>query len=113
MSKFAVLFRCKHVPDFRGDTMTPGGTYAWLVDNEGYWQGDTFGGFRNTSRAHIPGNVVMFETREEAEKKWPPFMRGECGIEIGPWWIKPDGWYEIVELKQKFKTVPDGYEAVK
>ncbi len=108
MNQFAILFRCKHVPDFRGDTMTPGGTFTWLVSEEGYWQGETFGGIRGTSREKIPGNVVLFDSREQAEKEWTEYRE-----QIGPWWIKPDGRFEVIEVKLKFKQVPDGYEAVK
>jgi hypothetical protein len=121
MSKFAVLFRCKEVlvheslRNSRVDpVMTKAGMLAWLVDSEGYWCGETFSEYgRRTDRKNIPHNVVTFESREKAEKKWPPFMRGESHGTIGPWWIDPDGWYEIVEIKPKFKQVPDGYEEVK
>jgi hypothetical protein len=110
---FAILFRCKEVyPVGRKPHDTPltaRGTLAWLTEDEGYWWGDTFSEYgRATSRTNIPRNVVMFETREKAEAAKPEIME-----HIGPWFVKPDGWFEIVEIRQKFKQVTDGYEAVK
>jgi len=110
---FALLFRCKEVyPVNRKQhesPLTKGGTLAWLTEDDGYWWGNTFSEYgRGISRSNIPHDVVLFKTREEAEAARPKVLK-----HIGPWYVKPDGHFEIVEVRQKFKQIPDGYEEAK
>ncbi len=110
---FALLFRCQAVYPVNRKAheapLTEGGTMAWLTDSDGYWIGETFSQYgRAISRTNIPPETILFESREHAAAQW------SCSRDhIGPWYVKPDGHFEIVEVRQKFKQVPDGYEEVK
>lgn len=51
----------------------------------------------------IPGGVKVFDTKEDAEKfaaKW----KGH------PWWCKPNGKFEVIEVKPKYNQILVGYE---
>lgn len=61
-------------------------------------------------RQNIPSNVRRFETEQAANEFSKKTKDATC---LGCWWQKPTGKYEVVEIKQKFKQVPDGYEEVK
>lgn len=53
----------------------------------------------------VPRHAKTFMSSEVAEK----FAKQWKGH---PWWCRPSGEYEIVELHPKYRRVPDGYVAV-
>jgi hypothetical protein len=109
MIQFAILFRCKQVNSTLGKSLTESGTMAWLTDDEGYWWGETFRTCPSiVSRDHAPANAIVFDSIEKAEIAWK-----QRRTFIGPWFVKPDGHFEVVPVRQKFKQVLDGYEVVK
>lgn len=109
---FAVLFKCKEAKASDGSIMTEEGNPAWLTEDDGYWWGKPFSEFYSpkVSRTSLPHDVIVFKTREEAERQ---FKEARKGNHIGPWYYRPGKEFEIIEIRQKFKTVPDGYEEVK
>lgn len=51
-------------------------------------------------------DLATFATRKQAEK----FIKGWGGH---PWWVVPNGNYEIVEVRPRFVKVQEGWEEVK
>lgn len=109
MSQFAVIVTLR--ANAAQNVMS--GALGWLCAGE--W-GSEIAEFDRCSwkecdRKHIPKNVTKFKTREEAEAYGESTKREPEHGGFGCWWQKPTGKYEVVEIKQKFKQVPDGYEA--
>lgn len=116
MSKFAIVFTCKLVMPVGARpferALTEEGEQAWLIESDGYRWGETFRTCPSViDRQHIPGSVILFDSREAAEATFHKIKTKES--RIGPWYVKPRGEFEIIEVRQKFKQVPDGYEEVK
>ena len=84
------------------DTMTESGErFLVMVEPEGWVPATS-----SLYKGEIYGGAKLFETAEAAEdfaKTW----RGH------PWWVKPGKKFEVIEVRQKFKKVPDGYEPIK
>jgi hypothetical protein len=109
---FAIIYKCKEAIANNKTVMTEEGAPAWLTESEGYWWGKPFYQHYEPkiSRDNPPKDVVVFATRDEAERK---FKEARKGNQIGPWYYKPSKEYEVIRVRRKYKTVPDGYEAVK
>ncbi|MFM0165702.1 hypothetical protein PQR39_35400 [Paraburkholderia sediminicola] len=109
--RYAVIFTLAGALGSDKKPYYPPGSRAWLTESEGYWLGKTYGACPFlVDRDHPPEDIVTFETGDEASKDFNEAFKGS---HIGPWMCKPDGKFEVVPVRQKFKQVPDGYEAVK
>ena len=109
---FAILYKCKEAIAHDKSVMTKEGTPAWLTDSDGYWWGKPFSDFYTpkVNRDNPPNDVIVFKTREEAAEQ---FRQAKKGNHIGAWYHAPGKEFEVIAVKRKYKTVPDGYEVVK
>lgn len=85
--------------------VTHDGARAWVCNTE--WVEAT-GSKHAITTGEVPRDAKTFDTPEAAAafaKRWPGH----------PWYVQPRGEsfeFEIVPLRQRFKTKPDGYERV-
>jgi len=112
MTQFAILYKCEEAIAHDKSVMTKKGTPAWLTESEGYWWGQPFSDFYTpkVTRDSPPSSVIVFATREEAIEQ---FKAAREGNHIGAWYHTPSAEFEVIEVRQKFKQIPDGYEVIK
>lgn len=97
---FILKMQCKEIRSSLNDEiMTREGQWVWITNGE--WGTTSGNGFFDK----IPGDVLEFESKEKAEK----FTKHWQGH---PWYYKPNGVWEILEVKPKFKQVQDGWEVL-
>ena len=68
-------------------------TEGWVEAESIYWNGN------------FTKDVKTFDTEEEAKEfaqRWEGF----------PWWCRPNGNFEIIKIRPRYKKVLDGYEVV-
>lgn len=94
---YAAIVKSKRVAS-QGTVYTKTGERFWIVKGE-------WGPSSHQCLTHpgVPSDVMTWETEEEAEA----FAKGWGGH---PWWCKPNGKFEIVKVRPKYKTIKDGYE---
>lgn len=100
---FAVIVHSKQMLAFDKSIMTKEGERFWaLVEPEGWVEASSC---RATPGDPVPGDVLTFPTRTEAER----FARHWKGH---PWWCSPNGEFEIVEMipRKVIETRVIGYE---
>lgn len=98
---FALIIRSKQVKTFEGNIITEAGKKILVCNEPGGWVPATSYAYNGK----IEGNAKIFATAEAATefaKAW----RGH------PWYVVPGKRFEVVEVKQKFKQVADGYEPI-
>ena len=95
--QFAIIVTSQEVRDNDGHIMTKAGERFLLT--EGEWVDATSIRLPNED---FPKETKSFPSRAKAKafaKRW-----------IGhPWWCKPTGEYEIVEIKPAYKSILSGY----
>ena len=81
--------------------LTKEGDWIWVVKEPGNWIEAT--GYRcNSDPEQIPKNVRKFPS-PGAAKKFANHWAGH------PWYYKPNGIYEVIQVKQTFEQVHTGY----
>ncbi len=96
---FAAKVRCKETLYGDGKVCTVAGAWCWICRRDGYDEGST------VREGVISRAVVTFQTRKEAGAY-------AAAWEGAPWWWKPDGMFEIVEIETRYVTIPEGYQLV-
>ena len=97
---YAIKMQCKEALDYRGDIMTPAGTWVWVCDGE--W-GETC---RGADSGRVPDDVRIFETIGDAIE-----FTGE--FKGHPWYYLPNGDWKIVEVLPKMVRVQAGWQEAK
>jgi hypothetical protein len=103
MNRFAVKVASREVLGAVEQVMTRAGDWFWIVkEPEGWvWATSTDA----SSNGSIPAAVLTFSTKEKAARCAKKFRNRSH-----PWWCKPNGIYEIVEVKLVMKEVFSHYE---
>jgi len=99
---FVLIIQSKQVKAFDGSILTEAGQKILVCNEPGGWVPAT--GSRYTGK--IEGDAKIFSSKEAATE----FAKTWGGH---PWYVVPGKSFEVVEVKQKFKQVPDGYEPIK
>lgn len=101
---YALIVEGKEALSANGNIFTTEGEKFWVCNEPDGWVEAT-GINVNRGDTKIPGDVKTFKTRVAAEKfakRW----------EGHPWWVNPNGNFEVIEIKPRYKQVRDGYERV-
>lgn len=106
---FAVIVEsCEARSGYNDSIMTKAGDkFLVTVEPEGWVEATSSqwnGSLRNSNG--FPHKPKMFDSREAAEK----FAKRWKGH---PWWCRPNGNFDIIEIEPVFKQVPDGYAIAK
>ena len=100
MHKFAVIVTGDEAFTASGEVFTQKGQQFWvLIEPEGWVPATSI---RYNEEDALPSKLKTFKTREAAERfatRWDGH----------PWWCKPIS-FKVVEIKEKFKRISDGYE---
>jgi len=99
--QWAVIVTGSKIYGQLGGIMCDEGTRFWVTWAE--W-GDTSSIIRDDDDS-VPGTVKIFNSTSDAHD----FAHSWLGH---PWWCVPNGEYDVVEIKQKYKLVCDGWETV-
>jgi len=108
ISKFVLIVESHEARSgYNNTVLTESGDRFLVVDEPEGWVEATsaaWTGSLNDSNG-FPHEPKLFESVGEAAafaKRW----------EGHPWWCKPNGKYEILEMRPAFKQVQDGYEMI-
>jgi len=97
---FVVVVTSREVrTGYGGSVMTPkGAKFIATEDSEGWVEATS-----SHSHGEVPNDAKTFTTLVDAEEfaeRW----------EGHPWWCRPSGKYEILEVTPRYKQVREGYE---
>lgn len=98
---FALIIQSKQVKACGGSILTEAGKKFLVCNEPSGWIPATGSPFTG----NIGGDAKIFSSFEEAE--W--FAKNWQGH---PWYVRPGKRFEVIEVKPKFKQIPDGYEPV-
>lgn len=94
--KFALIVTGRKVKDM----VQSGQEFLVEVEPEG-WVAATSTRFDGS----FTGRTKIFSSEDEA-------VNFAASWDGHPWWCKPTDKFRVIEIKQKYKQVPDGYEAI-
>lgn len=101
--KYAVIVRSKEARSeiIGNPIVTRAGERFWVVKDSDGWvaTSTSVGGYPD----HVPDNALLFETASDASA----FARLWKGH---PWWVVPDGTFEIVEVEPVYRKVLAGFK---
>lgn len=101
---FIIKTQCKEArSELAEKPITEEGHRVWVCEEEGGWVEAT--ATSTFLYKNPPKDVKTFITSDAAEK----FIKKWKGH---PWYHVPNGVYEIIEVKPKYKTIPDGWEII-
>lgn len=99
---FAVKFQTTDCPSSNGVLVSRDGEWRWIVREPEGWVWATSQGGADQG---VAGDVKTWQTREAAERAT---LRWEK--EYHPWYGKPNGIYEVVELAPTYRTTQTGWK---
>ena len=102
MSSFIVVGESLEALSESGKVITKNGQKFIVTFSEGWDSSISWNGNINRS-SNNPKLFESIDTATEFARKW----KGH------PWYYKPNGKFEIVEVRPVYKQVQDGYEIVK
>lgn len=99
---FAIKFQTTDCPSTDGTLISREGQWHWIVNEPDGW---VWGTSISAHGDRVAGDVKTFTTKEaalEGQARWKK--------DYHPWYGKPNGVYEIVELEPTFQTTQTGWK---
>lgn len=101
---FIIKTQCKEAGSKLNEKpITEEGAWVWVCEEDGGWVEAT--ATSTFLYKNLPKDVKTFPTSDAAEK----FIKRWKGH---PWYYVPNDVYQIIEVKPKYKTIPDGWEVI-
>jgi hypothetical protein len=99
---YIIKTQCKEATSQSGKVMTQEGKLVWVIEEPEGWVPATSSSVEFNNGC-IPKDVLTFDTYKAAElfiSQW----KGH------PWYVVPNGVYEIIEVVPRMKTIQDGWD---
>lgn len=100
---YAIRFQTTDCPSTDGTLVSKYGDWHWIVVEPEGWVAAT----STKDSGDVPYDVKTFGTESDAQR-FAKYWR----TKYHPWYGKPNGTYEFVAIKPKYKQVRDGYEVI-